>query len=98
MSNSGEILEVKSYLGKENDMLEIESIGFGGYDYVSLSDNYASFSRSEINVLVNYMKKESNIWIYFVIGGAVVLLIAIASFFAGRKVKRNMKSAMDIEE
>ena len=98
MGNSGEILEVKSYLGKENDMLEIESIGFGGYDYVSLSDNYASFSRSEINVLVNYMKKESNIWIYFVIGGAVVLLIAIASFFAGRKVKRNMKSAMDIEE
>ena len=97
ISDSGEILATKSYMGDEGSPLEVEMLTFDKYEYAALSDSYAAFSRTEVNVLAYYNHKRSMIPVFLAAGLAAVLLAAGAVFLAVRSKRRKIDS-IQIEE
>ena len=97
MSDTGEILSRKSYMGVEGDALEIEEIAFDGYEFTSVTADEPFFSAFETNVVMNYSKKQSSPWIYVVIAGAAIALLGGVILLTGRSKRRRM-NAIDIEE
>lgn len=93
MGNNGEILDTKTYLGVDGDLVEVEEQKFDGYSYHGKSDNYAVFSAVEANIIVNYVKKSINYIPFIVIGGVVLILAGAAAFyFIGRSRRRKIDS------
>lgn len=93
MGSDGKILEKKTYLGVDGDLVEVSKLEFDGYTYHGVSDNYASFSPVEANVIVNYEKNKVDIVPYIVIGAVVLMLgVVIVLTFAGRDKRKKMDS------
>lgn len=93
MGSDGKILDTKTYLGVDGDKVEVDQLEFDGYTYHGKSDNYASFSAVEANVIVNYEKKSVNPVPFIIIGGVVILLCAVTAFyFIGRNKRKKIES------
>ena len=92
MSDSGEILAVKSYMGSEGSPLEVEQLSFDGYDFAGLSDEYAAFSGFEVDVLAYYTAKRSLLPVIIAGGAAVILLIGLVIALSKRSARRKMDS------
>lgn len=98
MADDGTILDKKSFLGVDGDLVEVEELEFDGYTYFGKSDNYAAFSAVEANIIVNYEKKVFNPLPLIVIGGVSLLLLgAIVFYFIGRGKRRKIES-IEIDE
>ena len=98
MADDGSILDTKTYLGVDGDLIEVEELKFDGYDFRGKSDNYAAFSAVEANIIVNYEKKVVNLIPFFIIGGVSLLLIgAIVFYFSGRGKRKKIES-IEIDE
>ena len=98
MSDTGEILDTKSYMGIGGDPLEITQLEFEDYDFISVSDEYAAFSEIETNVMVYYAHKKPKTLLYAVIGCMVLTLAGgAAAYIAGRSKRRKMSSIEIIE-
>ena len=93
MGSDGKILDTKTYLGVDGDLVEVDEREFDGYTLLGKSDNYAAFSPVEANIIVNYEKKTLNPLPFIIIG--VVLLVlagAIVFYFSGREKRRKIES------
>ena len=98
MGSDGEILDVKTYLGVEGDPVEVEELEFKGYKFHGKSDNYATFSIFEANIIVNYEKQVFNWLPIIIIGGVALILIgAVVFYFIGRDKRKKIES-IEIEE
>ena len=98
MADDGTILDKKSFLGVDGDLVEVEELEFDGYKYFGKSDNYAAFSAVEANIIVNYEKKVFNPLPLIIIGGVSILLIgAIVFYFIGRGKRKKIES-IEIDE
>ncbi len=97
MADDGKILELKSYLGVEGDMLETENLEFDGYEFYDISNDNAVFDQNELNVILFYVKPKVNYLMYLLITGGVILLIVCAAVAIRASKKRKMKS-IDIDE
>ena len=98
MADDGTILDKKSFLGVDGDLVEVEELEFDGYKYFGKSDNYAAFSAVEANIIVNYEKKVFNPIPLIIIGGVSILLIgAIVFYFIGRGKRKKIES-IEIDE
>ena len=98
MSDSGEILEKKSYMGIDGDLVDVDKLNFGGYDLYAVSDNYAAFSAIETNIIVSYSKRNPPILLFAIIAGVIVLSLGAASFILSHRSKRRKIDAIEIEE
>ena len=98
LGDQGQILEVRTVTGAEGETIEIEELSFSGFRYISTSDNYAVFERNENNLLVNYAKAASTVWIWFAAAGAAILLAGGVLFLSKRISRRAKIGAVDIEE
>ena len=93
MGSDGKILDKKTYLGVDGDLLEVSKLEFDGYTYHGVSDNYASFSPVEANVIVNYEKKKVDIVPFIVIGAVVVMIgVVLVLSLAGKGKRKKMDS------
>ena len=98
MADDGTILDKKSFLGVDGDLVEVEELEFDGYKYFGKSDNYAAFSAVEANIIVNYEKKVFNPLPLIIIGGVSILLLgAIIFYFIGRGKRKKIES-IEIDE
>lgn len=97
MADDGTILERKSYKGVMGDELEIADMEFDGYEFYDISNDNAVFDENELNVILYYQKPQVNYWIYLLIAGAAILVLAGAAVAFRVSQKRKMK-AIDIEE
>ena len=98
MSDEGDILDTKTYLGVDGDLVEVEELQFDGYSLHGRSDNYAAFSPVEANIIVNYEKKVFNFVPLIIIGGVSALLIAILLLYFGGRGKRRKIDSIEIDE
>ena len=102
MSSEGKILDTKSYMGVDGDMLEVDQKEIAGYTFVALSDSYAAFSPAEVNVIVFYEKRPLPVLLYVVIAAAAIVMLGglslILSGKSNRTSKRSKKNDMQIEE
>ena len=85
MSDDGGILEIKSYMGVDGDMVEVEQKEIAGYTFVALSDSYAAFSPAEVNVIAIYSKRPLPVLLYVVIAAAAIVLLGGLSLVVGGK-------------
>jgi hypothetical protein len=93
MGSDGKILQTKTYLGVEGDLIEVEELKFDGYTFHGKSDNYAAFSPVEANIIVNYEKKVANPLPIIVISVVGLLMAgAIVFYFAGRGKRKKIES------
>ena len=98
MADNGDILEKKSYLGVDGDLVEVDELEFDGYTYCGKSDNYAAFSPIESNIFVNYEKKVVNMIPFYIIGGVSVMLLAAVIFYFSGRSKRKKIESIEIDE
>ncbi len=98
MADDGTILDTKTYLGVEGDLVEVDELEFDGYTIRGKSDNYAVFSSAEANIIVNYEKKVFNYVPFILIGGVSLLLIAALIFYFSGRGKRKKIASIDIDE
>ena len=97
MADDGTILSLKSYKSVEGDMLEIEDMEFDGYEFYDISNDNAVFDENELNVILYYQKPRVNYWIYLIIAGAAILLLAGTAIIVRTSKKRKIDS-IDIDE
>lgn len=98
IGDHGDILDTKSYMGVDGDLLEVDQLHFSGYDYVAVSDSYATFSPYELNVLVYYQSNKTPFVRYVLIAGVSIVIIgALSLVLGGRGKKRKMRS-IDIDD
>ena len=102
MNDDGKIMDVKSYMGVDGDMLEVDQKEIAGYTFVALSDSYAAFSPAEVNVIAFYAKRPLPVLLYVVIAAAAIVLLGGLSLIIGSKGsqanRRSKIEEMQIEE
>ncbi len=99
MSETGEILEKKSYAGDEDSEVIVEYIDIPGYLYVSDTASGAVFSDKECNIIVNYQKQNSALNIAVIIGmGVFVLLMAAGGVMLMKKRKEGIGDCSDADD
>ena len=98
MSDQGKILGTERFTGADGEAFTPERKSFGGYDYVGMSSFGGAFSTMERSVLLNYSERPSDSWIWFVIGGGVILFAAGVFFLLRFFDKRRMIRSIEIEE
>ena len=94
MGDEGEILDAKTYMGTDGDMLVLDVENFDGYRYLAVSDSYASFSPIESNVIVYYGKEQTRNYKMInilVVTGAAVLVTALVAYFVIRARRRRFE-------
>ncbi len=97
LAEDGKILDRKSYMGVEGDSLELEILGFEGYEYFEESNSNALFTPLELNVLVYYQKPRVDYTIYLLIAGGAILLLGIVAVVLRLSKRRRMRS-INIDE
>jgi len=77
MSDTGEILDKKSYAGDKGDDVVVEYIDIPGYLYVSDTSQGAVFDNVETNIVVNYTEQSNTKIIVEIIAGGVLLVLLV---------------------
>ncbi len=98
MSNSGEILETKSYAGDIGSEISLELLEFDGYTYVSDTADNAVFDTVETNIIVNYSKDSNLLMISLIAGGGVLLLIIALAIIVSKKRKFGISTGVDADD
>ncbi len=86
MSDKGEILDKKTYLGDKDSEVIVEYIDIPGYVYISDTSEGAVFTTTEANIVVNYSKQTNALNIALIAGGAV--LVALLSLLTVMLIKK----------
>ena len=98
LGSDGKVLEVKTYFGGAADQLQLDKKSFGGYEYLSSTDNYATFTEVENNLLICYASRHVSVLPYVISASAVILFIAAGAALSAISGKRRKKKAILIEE
>lgn len=89
MSDSGEILEKKTYAGDIDTEIVIEYIDIPGYLYISDTSENAVFSTDETNIVVNYSKQFTKQKIVPIIVCVMVVAVVILVIVLITRKRRN---------
>ena len=98
MSNSGEILETKSYAGDIGSEIAVELLEFDGYTYVTDTANNVVFDTVETNIIVNYSKNSNLLMISLIVGGGILLLIIALAIIISKKRKFGFSTGVDADD
>lgn len=77
MSDTGEVLDKKTYAGDKDSEVIIEYIDIPGYSYISDISEGAVFNTNETNIIVNYEKQLTPKKLVIIITGAVLLILVV---------------------
>ncbi len=96
MSDTGEILEKKTYAGDEGDEVVVEYLDIPEYIYISDTAEDAVFSSTETNIIVNYEKQKNTLSIVVIAGSAVILGLIIAAVVLLTKKRKSGFDNLDV--
>ena len=97
MSESGEILAVKSLTGAEGDRVVPERLTFDGYKCISPDENTAAFSALETNMVMDYEKKRISPFVFVAIAAGIIVAMGVGLRLSSRSRRRKM-NAIEIED
>ncbi len=81
MSDSGEILDKKTYIGDKGSEIVVEYLDIPGYIYISDNAQGAAFDSTEKNIILNYEKQSKSKDIVVIVACAVLVAFVLLIIF-----------------